>query len=86
MMTIYKSRGEGGARLRKKRHKMTLAEIRAKLREDRPTVGTWLQLPSPDAAELTARAGYDWAAVDNFITNFYFVIWCYKHNSIPIKT
>ncbi len=43
---------------------MTLGEIRAKLREDRPTVGTWAQLPSPDSAELLARAGYDWVAVD----------------------
>lgn len=28
------------------------------------TIGTWLQLPSPDVAELMARAGYDWVAVD----------------------
>lgn len=43
---------------------MTLGEIREKLAADQATVGTWLQLPSPDAAELMARAGYDWAAVD----------------------
>ena len=30
---------------------------RALLAQDRPTVGTWLQLPSPDVAELMARAG-----------------------------
>ncbi len=28
------------------------------------TIGTWLQLPSPDAAEILGRAGYDWVAVD----------------------
>lgn len=32
--------------------------------EGKATVGTWLQLPSPDVAELMARAGYDWVAVD----------------------
>lgn len=43
---------------------MTIRDIRALLAQDRPTVGTWLQLPSPDVAELMARAGYDWVAVD----------------------
>lgn len=43
---------------------MTIHEIRARLAADKATVGTWLQLPSPDVAELMARAGYDWVAVD----------------------
>ena len=43
---------------------MTVHEIRARLAADKATVGTWLQLPSPDVAELMARAGYDWVAVD----------------------
>lgn len=43
---------------------MTLKEIREQLAADRPTIGTWLQLPSTDVAELMARAGYDWVAVD----------------------
>ena len=43
---------------------MTVHEIRALLAADKATVGTWLQLPSPDVAELMARAGYDWVAVD----------------------
>ncbi|MDL2216313.1 2,4-dihydroxyhept-2-ene-1,7-dioic acid aldolase [Desulfovibrio sp. OttesenSCG-928-M14] len=38
--------------------------IRRMLREKQITVGTWLQLPCPDAAEIMARMGYDWAAVD----------------------
>ncbi len=42
----------------------SIAEIRAGLAQDRATVGTWLQLPSADVAELMARAGYDWVAVD----------------------
>lgn len=43
---------------------MTIDDIRALLAQGRPTVGTWLQLPSPDVAELLARAGYDWVAAD----------------------
>lgn len=42
----------------------SVKEIRALLAQDRATVGTWLQLPSPDVAEIMARAGYDWVAVD----------------------
>ena len=43
---------------------MTIAELRAKIKTGRPTVGAWLQLPSPDVAEIIGRSGYDWAAVD----------------------
>ncbi len=43
---------------------MTIAELRAKVKAGRPTVGAWLQLPSPDVAEIIGRSGYDWAAVD----------------------
>ncbi len=42
----------------------TNAEIRAALKRGEATIGTWLQLPCPDAAEVMARQGYDWAAVD----------------------
>jgi 2-dehydro-3-deoxyglucarate aldolase len=40
------------------------AEIRRKIRSGRACVGTWLQLPSPEIAEIIARMGYEWAAVD----------------------
>lgn len=43
---------------------MTLMELRKILEDGKCTVGSWLQLPSPDVAELLARAGYDWIAVD----------------------
>ena len=43
---------------------MTITELRAKIKSGRPTVGAWLQLPSPDVAEIIGRSGYDWAAVD----------------------
>lgn len=39
-------------------------KIRAKMRRGEPSIGTWLQLPCPDAAEIIARMGYEWAAVD----------------------
>ena len=42
----------------------TVQDIRALMAQDKATVGTWLQLPSPDVAELMGRAGYDWVAVD----------------------
>lgn len=43
---------------------MNLEELRALHAAGKPTVGTWLQLPSPDVAEIMARAGYDWVAID----------------------
>ncbi len=43
---------------------LTIKEIRAGIRAGKPTIGTWLQIPSPDVAEIIARMGYDWAAVD----------------------
>ncbi len=43
---------------------MNSQDIRKKIAEGKPSIGTWLQLPSPDAAEIMAKAGYDWVAVD----------------------
>ncbi|HJA78391.1 aldolase/citrate lyase family protein [uncultured Desulfovibrio sp.] len=43
---------------------MNIDTIRATLAQDKPTIGTWLQFPSPEVAELLARAGYDWVAAD----------------------
>ncbi len=42
----------------------TSKEIRAMIRKGKPTLGTWLQIPSADVAEIAGRMGYDWAAVD----------------------
>ena len=41
-----------------------LTKLRSKLGANSPSVGTWLQLNSPDTAEIVASAGYDWIAVD----------------------
>ncbi|MDR1856659.1 MAG: 2,4-dihydroxyhept-2-ene-1,7-dioic acid aldolase [Desulfovibrio sp.] len=43
---------------------MDVHGIRELLARDVATVGTWLQFPSPDVAEVMARAGYDFVAVD----------------------
>lgn len=42
----------------------TLAQIRTNLKMGKATVGSWLQIPSADVAELLGGAGYDWIAVD----------------------
>ena len=42
---------------------MNAQDIRAKMKTG-ATIGSWLQIPSPDVAEIMGRAGYDWVAVD----------------------
>ncbi len=39
-------------------------EIIYKLREGIPSIGSWMQLPSSDVAEIMGKSGYDWVAVD----------------------
>ena len=41
---------------------MTVTKLRANIKAGKPTVGAWLQLPSPDVAEIIGQGGYDWAA------------------------
>ena len=38
--------------------------VRAKLKRGEPSVGTWLTLPDPVAAQLMARSGFDWLTVE----------------------
>jgi len=38
--------------------------VRAKLKEGKPSVGTWLTLPDPTTAQLMARTGFDWLTVE----------------------
>ena len=38
--------------------------IRAALREGKPSIGSWMQLPNTSVAEIMGQAGYDWVAVD----------------------
>lgn len=43
---------------------LTAAGIRKKMKKGQETIGSWLQIPSSDVAELMGKAGYDWLAVD----------------------
>lgn len=37
---------------------------RRRLEAGEPSIGTWLSIPSPEAAALVARLGFDWLTVD----------------------
>ena len=39
-------------------------KIRKKLKENKVSIGSWMQLNSPDTAEIMGNAGFDWVAVD----------------------
>jgi 2-dehydro-3-deoxyglucarate aldolase len=41
-----------------------IAAIREALAADRPSVGSWMQIPNASVAEIMGQAGYDWVAVD----------------------
>lgn len=47
--------------------------LKDKLRRGVPTIGTWLTLAHPALAEMAAKAGFDWVAVD------------LEHSSITIR-
>jgi len=38
--------------------------VRAKLANNKPSLGSWIQIPHPSIAEILGQAGYDWVAVD----------------------
>lgn len=42
----------------------TVSKIKAKLKVGKPTIGSWMQIPSSTVAEIMGQAGYDWIAVD----------------------
>ncbi|TDF99419.1 HpcH/HpaI aldolase family protein [Paenibacillus piri] len=48
--------------------------VKRRLREGKPSVGTWLSIPSPYTSEVMAQAGYDWLVIDM------------EHNPISIET
>ena len=41
-----------------------ILEIRSKLQNGIPSIGSWMQIPSSSVAEIMGDAGYDWIAVD----------------------
>jgi len=38
--------------------------IRQSLKEGKPSIGSWIQIPHPSVAEIMGQAGYDWVAAD----------------------
>jgi len=53
---------------------MRANHVRRRLAAGEASVGTWLALPSPEAAEQASRLGFDWLVVDA------------EHNAIDIRT
>jgi 4-hydroxy-2-oxoheptanedioate aldolase len=53
---------------------MRANHVRRRLKAGEPSIGTWLSLPSPEAAEYVSRLGFDWLTVDA------------EHNPIDIRT
>lgn len=43
---------------------LTHKKIREKIKNGKVSIGSWLQIPHPDIAEIMGHAGYDWLAVD----------------------
>lgn len=45
-------------------HLEKIRAIRQLLATDRPSIGSWMQIPHTSVAEIMGQAGYDWVAVD----------------------
>ncbi|MBA2519512.1 MAG: 2-dehydro-3-deoxyglucarate aldolase [Chloroflexia bacterium] len=43
---------------------MRANHVRRRLAAGEPSIGTWLGLPSPEAAEFVSKIGFDWLVVD----------------------
>jgi 4-hydroxy-2-oxoheptanedioate aldolase len=48
--------------------------VRRRLKAGEPSIGTWLSLPSPEAAEYCSQLGFDWLTIDA------------EHNPVDIRT
>jgi 4-hydroxy-2-oxoheptanedioate aldolase len=53
---------------------MRANHVKRRLAAGEPSVGTWLALPSPEAAEYVSTLGLDWLVVDT------------EHNAVDIRT
>lgn len=53
---------------------MRINHVRQRLQQGEPSIGTWLALPSPEAAEYIGQIGFDWLVVDA------------EHNPVDIRT
>lgn len=53
---------------------MRINHVKQRLQNGEPSLGTWLALPSPEAAEYVSKLGLDWLVVDT------------EHNPVDIRT
>jgi 4-hydroxy-2-oxoheptanedioate aldolase len=53
---------------------MRINHVKRRLKAGEPSIGTWLSLPSPEAAEYASRIGFDWLVIDA------------EHNPVDIRT
>ena len=53
---------------------MRVNHVRKRLESGEPSIGTWLSLPSPEAAEYISKIGFDWLVIDA------------EHNPVDIRT
>lgn len=53
---------------------MRINHVRQRLQQGEPSIGTWLSLPSPEAAAYVSSLGLDWLVVDA------------EHNAVDIRT
>jgi 4-hydroxy-2-oxoheptanedioate aldolase len=53
---------------------MRINHVRSRLKAGEPSIGTWLSLPSPEAAEFVSKLPFDWLVVDA------------EHNPVDIRT
>ena len=53
---------------------MRVNHVRKRLEAGEPSIGTWLSLPSPEAAEYISKIGFDWLVIDA------------EHNPVDIRT
>src|SRR5215217_9103509 len=60
--------------IKRRRAMMRANHVRRRLAAGEPSIGTWLSLPSPEAAEFVSRLGFDWLVVDT------------EHNPTDIRT
>ena len=44
--------------------KSAVKEVRQKLKENKVSIGSWMQLNSTDVAEIMGKSSYDWIAID----------------------
>lgn len=46
------------------RRLQAISEIRNKIKNRQPSIGTWMQIPHPTVGEILSQSGYDWIALD----------------------